>query len=169
MFCNSKTISRNYTNKLNICIKDEKFKILHFNTYVKKQKYYTTCWVYIQTHSFKKYTKINTTWKKSFFPKVLSKHASQPFHWLTTYFGKKKKYKVEKHHIYTTQWQEFLKKNTYKTILLEACAIKQRKIKLKFKKNQKITWKLERKSLNWERVSPRRLWIKRDWNLREKI
>ena len=31
------------------------------------------------------------------------------------------------------------KKNTYKTILLEACAIKQRKIKLKFKENQKIT------------------------------
>ena len=87
---------------------------------------------------------------------------------------KENKSKVEKYHIYTTQWQEYtpsliLKKNTYKTILLEACAIKQRKIKLKFKENQKITWKLERKSLNWERVSPRRLWIKRDWNLREKI
>ena len=31
------------------------------------------------------------------------------------------------------------KKNTYKTILLEDCTIKQRKIKLKFKENQKIT------------------------------
>ena len=31
------------------------------------------------------------------------------------------------------------KKNTYTTILLEDCAIKQRKIKLKFKENQKIT------------------------------
>ena len=54
------------------------------------------------------------------------------------------------------------KKNTYTTILLEDCAIKQRKIKLKFKDNQKITWKLERKSLNWEKVSPRRLWIERE-------
>ena len=145
----------------------------------KNKNIYTTCWVYIQTHNFKKYAKINTTWKKSFFPKVLYKHASRPFHWLTTYFGKKRKEKenkskVEKYHIYTTQWQEYtpsliLKKNTYKTILLEACAIKQRKIKLKFKENQKITWKLKIKSLNWERVSPRRLWIKRDWNLRKKI
>ena len=88
---------------------------------------------------------------------------------------KENKYKIEKHHIYTTQWQQYTqllilkKKNTYKTILLEDCTIKQRKIKLKFKENQKITWKLERKSLNWERVFPRRLWIKRDWNLREKI
>ena len=92
---------------------------------------------------------------------------------------KEKKKKISlKLNIYTTQWQEYTpslilkkkkKKNTYKTILLEACAIKQRKIKLKFKENQKITWKLEIKSLNWERVSPRRLWIKRDWNLREKI
>ena len=80
----------------------------------------------------------------------------------------KKKYKVEKHHIYTTQWQEFLKKNTYKTILLEACAIKQRKIKLKFKENQKITWKLERKSLNWERVSPRRLYELRETKIWER-
>ena len=31
------------------------------------------------------------------------------------------------------------KKTTYKTILLEDCAIKQRKIKLKFKESQKIT------------------------------
>ena len=87
---------------------------------------------------------------------------------------KENKYKVEKHHICTTQWHQYtpsliLKKNTYTTILLEDCAIKQRKIKLKFKENQKMTWKLEGKSLNWERVSPRRLWIKRDWNLREKI
>ena len=70
----------------------------------KNTNIYTTCWVYIQTHSFKKYEKINTAWKYSFFPKVLSKHASRPFHWLTTYFEKKKmekenKYKVEKHHI----------------------------------------------------------------------
>ena len=28
-----------YTNKLKICIKDEKFEILHFNRYVKKHKY----------------------------------------------------------------------------------------------------------------------------------
>ena len=134
----------------------------------------TTCWVYIQTHGFKKYEKINTTWKKSFFPKVLSKHASQPFHWLTTYFGKKKVCIKLKNIIYTTQWHQYtpsliLKKNLQKTIQLENYAIKQRKIKLKFKENQKITWKLERKSLNWERVSPRRLWIKRDWNLRENI
>ena len=65
----------------------------------------TTSWVYIQTHNFKKYAKINTTWKKSFFLKVLSKHASRPFHWLAIYFGKKEKenkYEVEKHHIYNT-------------------------------------------------------------------
>ena len=115
----------------------------------KNTNIYTTCWIYIQTHSFKKYTKISKTWKKSFFPKVLSKHASRPFHWLTTYFGKKRKenkYKVEKHHIYiyiyTTQWWQYTlslilfikkKKNTYKTILLEDCTIKQRKIKFKFK------------------------------------
>ena len=80
----------------------------------KNTNIYTSCWVYIQIHSFKKYVKINTTWKKSFFPKVLSKHASWPFHWLTTYFGKKRKenkYKVEKHHIYiyiyTTQWWHY--------------------------------------------------------------
>ena len=41
----------------------------------------------------------------------------------------KKKHKVEKDHIYTTQWQQYtppliLKKNTYKTILLEDCTIK---------------------------------------------
>ena len=72
----------------------------------KNKNIYTTCWVYIQTYNFKKYAKINTTWKKSFFPK-------RPFHWLTTYFGKKKKkrkenkYKVEKHHIYTTQWHQY--------------------------------------------------------------
>ena len=71
----------------------------------KNKNIYTTCWVYIQTHNFKKYAKINTTWKKSFFPKVLYKHASRPFHWLTTYFGKKikekeNKSKVEKYHIY---------------------------------------------------------------------
>ena len=119
----------------------------------KNKNIYTTCWVYIQTHNFKKYAKINTTWKKSFFPKVLYKHASRPFHWLTTYFGKKikekeNKSKVEKYHIYIQHNDKninhhwFLKKkkkNTYKTILLEACAIKQRKIKLKFKENQKIT------------------------------
>ena len=76
----------------------------------KNKNIYTTCWVYIQTHNFKKYAKINTTWKKSFFPKVLYKHASRPFHWLTTYFGKKRKenkYRVEKHHIYTTQWHQY--------------------------------------------------------------
>ena len=152
----------------------------------KNTNIYTSCWVYIQIHSFKKYAKINTTWKKSFFQKVLYKHASRPFHWLTTYFGKKKEKKKKIslklkniiyiqhndkniHHHWFLKKKKKKKKNTYKTILLEACAIKQRKIKLKFKENQKITWKLERKSLNWERVSPRRLWIKRDWNLREKI
>ena len=87
---------------------------------------------------------------------------------------KENKYKVEKHHICTTQWHQYtpsliLKKNTYTTILLEDCTIKQGKIKLKFQENQKITRKLERKSLNWKRVSLRWLWIKRDWNLREKI
>ena len=30
LFCNSKIISRYYTNKLKKCIKDEKFEILHF-------------------------------------------------------------------------------------------------------------------------------------------
>ena len=56
---------------------------------------------------------------------------------------KENKYKVEKHHIYNTMTPIYTiidsKKNTYKTILLEDCAIKQRKIKLKFKENQKIT------------------------------
>ena len=99
--------------------------------------------------------KINTTWKKSFFPKVLSKHASRPFHWLTTYFGKiEKKISIKlKNIIYTRQWHQYthhwlLKKNTFTTILLEDCATKQRELKLKFKGNQKITWKLERKFLN---------------------
>ena len=80
----------------------------------KNTNIYTTCWIYIRTHGFKKYAKINTTWKKSFFLNVLSKHTSRPFHWLTTYFGKKRKenkYKVEKHHIYiyiyTTQWWQY--------------------------------------------------------------
>ena len=43
-------------------------------------------------------------------------------------------------YIYTTQWWQYTlslillkKKNTYKTILLEDCTIKQRKIKFKFK------------------------------------
>ena len=53
------------------------------------------------------------------------------------------------------------KKTTYKTILLEDCAIKQRKIKLKFKENQKITWKLKRKFLN-EKES-----LQGDYELRE--
>ena len=147
----------------------------------KNTNIYTTCWVYIQAHSFEKYAKINTTWKKSFFPKVLSKHVSWPFHWLTTYFGKKKKkkenkYKVEKHHIYNTMTPIFTitdSKNTHTHTHTHTITTwrlyKQRKIKLKFKENQKITWKLERKSLNREIVSPRRLWIKRDWNLRENI
>ena len=30
-----------YTNKLKICIKDENFEILHFNTYIKKTQIYT--------------------------------------------------------------------------------------------------------------------------------
>ena len=114
----------------------------------KNTNIYTTCWIYIRTHGFKKYAKINTTWKKSFFLNVLSKHTSRPFHWLTTYFGKKRKenkYKFEKHHIYIyihyTMTTIYIiidsKKNTYKTILLEDCTIKQRKIKLKVKENQK--------------------------------
>ena len=67
---------------------------------------------------------------------------------------KKKKISIKlKNIIYTTQWHQYtppliLKKNIYKTIQLENCAIKQRKIKIKFKENQKITWNLERKSLN---------------------
>ena len=114
----------------------------------KNTNIYTTFWVYIQSHNFKKYAKINAIWKKSFFLKVLSKHASRPFHWLTTYFGKiEKKISIKlKNIIYTTQWHQYTpslilkkKKKTYKTILLEDCAIKQRKIKLKFKENQKIT------------------------------
>ena len=106
----------------------------------KNTNIYTTCWVYIQTHSFEKYAKINRAWKKSFFPKVLSKHVSQPFHWLTTYFGKKKK-KISiklKNIIYTTQWHQYTpslilkkKKNTYTTILLEDCAIKPKKNQIK--------------------------------------
>ena len=144
----------------------------------KNTNIYTACWIYLQTHSFKKYAKTNTTWKKSFFPKVFSKHVHDHFIDLPPILEKKEKkenkYKVEKHHIYTTQWHQYspsliLKKNTYTTILLEDCTIKQGKIKLKFQENQKITRKLERKSLNWKRVSLRWLWIKRDWNLREKI
>ena len=56
---------------------------------------------------------------------------------------KEKKYKVEKHHIYNTMTPIYTiidsKKTTYKIILFEDYAIKQRKIKLKFKDNQKIT------------------------------
>ena len=56
---------------------------------------------------------------------------------------KENKYKVEKHHIYNTVTPIYTiidsKKNIYKTIQLENCAIKQRKIKLKFKESQKIT------------------------------
>ena len=142
------------------------FILIHMS---KNTNIYTTCWDYIQTHSFKKYEKNQYNMKEKFLPKGVIQACFTTISLTYHLFWEKKKYKVEKHHIYTTQWQEFLKKNTYKTILLETCAIKQRKIKLKFKKNQKITWKFERKSLNWERVSPRRLWIKRDWNLREKI
>ena len=121
----------------------------------KNTNIYTTFWVYIQSHNFKKYAKINAIWKKSFFLKVLSKHASRPFHWLTTYFGKiEKKISIKlKNIIYTTQWHQYIlaliyknthththtHTHTYTPILLEECAIKQRKIKLKFKENQKIT------------------------------
>ena len=54
---------------------------------------------------------------------------------------KEKKISIELKNIIYIQHNDknFLKKHTYKTILLEACAIKQRKIKLKFKENQKIT------------------------------
>ena len=140
----------------------------------KNTNIYTTCWVYIQTHSFKKYAKINTTWKKvssrRCYPSMLHDHFIDlpPIYHLFW----KKKYKVEKHHIYSTMTPIHTiidSKKTHTPIILEDYTIKQRKIKLKFKENQKITWKLERKSLNWERVSPRRLCIKRDWNLREKI
>ena len=61
------------------------------------------------------------------------------------FWKKENKYKVEKYHIYNTMTAIYTiidskkKKNTYKTILLEDCTIKQRKIKLKFKENQKIT------------------------------
>ena len=74
-------------------------------------------------------------------------------------------YKVEKYHIYNTMTPIYTiidsKKTTYKTILLEDCAIKQRKIKLKFEENQKITWKLKRKFLN-EKES-----LQGDYELRE--
>ena len=107
----------------------------------KNKNIYTTCWVYIQTHNFKKYAKINTTWKKSFFPKVLYKHASRPFHWLTTYFGKKikekeNKYEVEKHHIYNTMTPIFTITNSKKThththyYYLKTVQIKKNQIKI---------------------------------------
>ena len=59
------------------------------------------------------------------------------------FWKKESMYKVEKYHIYNTMTPIYTiidsKKTTYKTILLEDYAIKQRKIKLKFKENQKIT------------------------------
>ena len=59
------------------------------------------------------------------------------------FWKKESMYKVEKYHIYNTMTPIYTiidsKKITYKTILLEDYAIKQRKIKLKFKENQKIT------------------------------
>ena len=72
------------------------------------------------------------------------------------FWRKKKRKKISiklKNIIYTRQWHQYthhwlLKKNTFTTILLEDCATKQRELKLKFKGNQKITWKLERKFLN---------------------
>ena len=110
----------------------------------KNTNIYTTCWIYIQTHSFKKYAKINTTWKKGFFPKVLSKHASRPFHWLTTYFGKKKEHKVEKDHIYTTQWQQYtppliLKKKTHtKQYYLKTVQLNKEKSNSNLKNTKKL-------------------------------
>ena len=59
------------------------------------------------------------------------------------FWKKESMYKVEKYHIYNTMTPIYTiidsKKTTYKIILLEDYAIKQRKIKLKFKENQKIT------------------------------
>ena len=110
----------------------------------KNTNIYTACWIYLQTHSFKKYAKTNTTWKKSFFPKVFSKHVHDHFIDLPPILRKKKrnenKYKVEKHHIciyiyihtHNTMIAIYTiidskKKNTYKTILLEDCTIKRTK------------------------------------------
>ena len=51
---------------------------------------------------------------------------------------------------------------------LKTMQLNKKKIKLKFKENQKITWKLERKSLNWERVSSRRLYELRETKIWER-
>ena len=81
-------------------------------------------------------SKINTIWKKSFSQKVLSKHASQPFHCL---FWKKREYKVE--NIMTPIYIITNSKNTHPHThpITTSRLYKQRKIKLKFKDNQKIT------------------------------
>ena len=82
--------------------------------------------------------------KKKFIPKGVIQACfttiSLTYH---LFWKKENKYKVEKYHIYNTMTPIYTiidsKKITYKTILLEDYAIKQRKIKLKFKENQKIT------------------------------
>ena len=83
-------------------------------------------------------SKINTIWKKSFSQKELSKHASQPFHCL---FWKKREYKVE--NIMTPIYIITNSKNTHTHTpthpITTSRLYKQRKIKLKFKDNQKIT------------------------------
>ena len=81
-------------------------------------------------------SKINTIWKKNFSQKELSKHASQPFHCL---FWKKKEYKVE--NIMTPIYIITNSKNTHTHThpITTSRLYKQRKIKLKFKDNQKIT------------------------------
>ena len=127
----------------------------------KNTNIYITCWVYIQSHISKSMQKSIQHERKvssrRCYPNMLHDHFIDLPPILEKKEKKENKYKVEKHHIYTTQWHQYspsliLKKNTYTTILLEDCTIKQGKIKLKFQENQKITRKLERKSLNWKRV-----------------
>ena len=140
LFCNSKAISRNYTIKLRIHPKDEKVKVLHFNRYVKKHRYiyiyiYATCWVYIQAHSFENQYNM----EEKFLPKRVIQACfttiSLPI------LEKKKSIKLK------TSWHQYtssliLKTHTHTPThpITTSRLYKQRKIKLKFKDNQKITW-----------------------------
>ena len=96
-----------YTNKLKICIKDEKFEILHFNRYVKKHKYiHNLLNLYSNTVSKSMQKSIQhekKVYSQRFYPSMLHDHFIKlPPNLEKRKTKKEKKYKVEKHHIYNT-------------------------------------------------------------------